>query len=144
MTLLLEIILLERDRVIDDEFRNVFEILWDSVVGEVERGCGRNICEHEGNVIDQAFGEESWQSRECIVHADRDTWDGSVGEDENGTDITEVILNFSCNTLFVEGVLLKTPSIGQSRRVEDVNLRTRSRVLIVFTDFVAHRYAVFT
>ena len=59
-------------------------------------------------------------------------------------DITEMILNFSCNILFVGCVLLKTPSIRQSRRVEDVNLRTRSCVLIVFTDLVAHRYAVFT
>ena len=64
--------------------------------------------------------------------------DGTIGEDENSIDITKLILNFSCNTLLVECVLIKSPSIGQSRRVEDANLRKRSRVLIVFTDFVAY------
>ena len=59
-------------------------------------------------------------------------------------DGTDVGTNLSCNTLLVEIVVLNTPSIGQSRRVEDVNLRKRSRVLIVPTDFVTHRYAVST
>jgi len=39
---------------------------------------------------------------------------------------------------------MNTPSIGQSRRVEDANLRNRSRVLIAFTDFVAYRHVVVT
>ena len=39
---------------------------------------------------------------------------------------------------------MNTPRIGQSRRVEDSNLRKRSCVLIVFMDFVAYRYAVST
>ena len=34
----------------------------------------------------------------------------------------EVLLNFSFNTLFVEWVSINTPSIGQSRGVEDANL----------------------
>ena len=121
-TPLLKVLLLECDQVIEEESRSVFESLWDSVVGEVERDSVWNIREQEGNVTGQAFGEESGQGREYIVHANRDTRDGTVGEDENGTDDIEVILYFNGNALFVEGVLMKTPSISQSRRIEDANL----------------------
>ena len=45
-----------------------------------------------------------------------------MSKDENGSDGVNVLLNLSCNTLFVELVLLDTASVGQSRRVEDANL----------------------
>jgi len=64
--------------------------------------------------------------------------DGTIGEDENSIDITKLILNFSCNTLFVEFILRNTPSISQSRCVKDVNLCKRSCMLIIFTGFVAY------
>ena len=43
MTLLFIIVLLECDRVIEEESRGVSESLWDSVVGEVERDSVWNI-----------------------------------------------------------------------------------------------------
>ena len=39
---------------------------------------------------------------------------------------------------------MNTPSIGQSRRVEDANLRERSHLFIIATDTCTYCYAIIT
>jgi len=140
----LEALLLERDRVVEEELRGVFEYLWNSVFRDVQREVCRGIGEQEGNVLGQGFGEESRECGECIVHARSDTRDGAIGEDENGSDRVNVVLNLSCNTLLVEFVLMNTTSIGQSRRIEDANLREMLHTLKPFTNTATYHYAIFT
>jgi len=113
----LEVLLLERDGVVEEELRCIFENRWDSVLGEIQREAARAIREQEGNVVGQAFGEESGQSGECVVRAGGDTLRGAIGEDEDGTDGIDVLLNLSCDALLVVLVLLNTASIRESGRV---------------------------
>ena len=51
--------------------------------------------------------------------------DSAIDEDDNGSNVIEVFLNFSGNTLPVDPGSLKTSSIDQPRGVEDVNLTKR-------------------
>ena len=39
---------------------------------------------------------------------------------------------------------MNTPSIGQSRRVEDANLRERSLLFMIFASTCTYRYAIMT
>ena len=47
----LEVFLLVRDRVIEEELGSVFEYPWDHVLGEVPSEGTRDIGEHEGDII---------------------------------------------------------------------------------------------
>jgi len=71
----------------------------------------QDISEHEGNVVDQSIGEDGGQSREGIVGTDSDTGDGAIGEDENGSDRVNVLIDLLRNTPLVEFILLNTASI---------------------------------
>ena len=55
-----------------------------------------------------------------------------------------MVLNLGRDTLLVELVLMNTPSISQSRRVEDANLRERSYLFIISTDTSTYHYAIIT
>ena len=54
-----------------------------------------------------------------------------------------MVLNLGCNTLLVELVLMNTASIGQSRRVEDSNLREKSHLFIISIACTYH-YTIIT
>jgi hypothetical protein len=87
-----EVLLLERDGVVEVELRSPFEHLWDSILGEVPREGTQNVGKYEGNIVGQGFGEDGGQSGECIVGADSDAGDSAIGEDENGIDGVDVPL----------------------------------------------------
>ena len=82
----------------------------------------RDIGEHEGNVGGQSFGEEGRQSGECIVGASIEARDGSIGDDENGGDVVDVLSELSRNISLVALVLLNATIVGQSWCVNDTNL----------------------
>ena len=82
----------------------------------------RDIGEHEGHVGGQRFGEEGRQSSECIVNAGSEARDGSIGNDENGGDGVDVLLELSRNISSVLLVLLMATSVGQSWCVNDTSL----------------------
>jgi len=65
-----------------------------------------------------------------------------MGEDENGTDGVDVLLNFGGNMLLVELVLFNTTTVGQSRGVEDANLGERLRILAIFKNAATYSYAI--
>jgi len=104
-TIEVEEITLERDGVVEEKPRSRFEHVWYSLRGEVQRQRTRDVGEHEGNVARQRFGEDGGQSGECIVGANIDAWNGTIGEDQNGIDGVDVLLNFGGNILLVELVL---------------------------------------
>jgi len=79
---------------------------------------------------------------QCIVRADSDARNSTIGENEDGIDRVDVILNLCCDTLLVNFVLLKTASIRQPRCVEDVNLGKWSNLLANFSKARAYLYAV--
>ena len=108
------------------------EHLWDSLLREVPRQGTRDVGEHEGNVVRQRFREDGGQSGECIFGASSDVWNGTIGEDENGIDGVDVLLNFGGDILLVVLIMFNTTSIGQSRGVEDANLGERLRILATF------------
>jgi len=69
--------------------------------------------------------------------------DSAIGEDKNGSDVIEVFLNFSGNTLPVDPGSLKTSSIDQPRSVEDVDLVMRLCLLTTSENAQTYDYAVF-
>jgi len=56
------------------------------------------------------------------VHADGDSRDGSIREDDYGGDRVEVLLNLSRDSTVVELVLLKITCLDEPRCIEDANL----------------------
>jgi len=56
-----------------------------------------------------------------MASADSGTRDSAIGEDENGSDRVDMLLNLSGDTLLVQLVLLRTASVGKPRRVDDAN-----------------------
>ena len=100
------------------------------------------IREHEGNVIGEGFGEDGGQSREYIIGANSHSWDSAIGEDENGSDCVDILLDLSDDALLVEFVLLNTTGVSQPRCIEDADLGTRLRLLITFTNTGTYHYAV--
>jgi len=118
----LDVLLLERDGVVEMELRSAFKHWWHSILGEVRSEGIQDVGKHEGNIVGQGFGEDGGQSGECIVGADSDTGDSAIGEDENGIDRVNAVLYFICNAPLVDLILLNTTSVGQSRRVKNANL----------------------
>jgi len=76
------------------------------------------------------------------VGADSNTREGTIGEDENGSEGTDVLLDLSHNTLLVELVLLNTASVDQSRGVEDANLGWALLVLTTFKNAGTYYHTV--
>jgi len=129
-----EVLLLERDRVVEMELRSVLEQPWDSILGEVPREGTRDVGKNESNIVGQGFGEDGGQSGEYIVGADSDAGVSAIREDENGIDGVDVLLYFINNTPLVGLILLSTTSVGQSRCIKDANLGS-SYELDLFTRF---------
>jgi len=119
----------ERDGVVEEELRGVFENVWNRISREVPVEGARNIGEHECSVAGQGFGEDGRQSGECIIGADSDSRDSTIGEDENCSERLDVLLDLSRNATLVELVLLNTASVGQPGCVEDADLGKRLPLL---------------
>ena len=77
----LEILLLERDGVTEEEMRSIFENFWDCIPREIPVERAQNIGEHEGNLAGQWFGKDGGECGECIGGANIHTWDRAIGED---------------------------------------------------------------
>jgi len=120
--------------------RSVLEQIWDSIPGKVPMEGGQDIGEHECDITGQGFGEDSGQSGERIVGPNIDARNGAIGEDDNGGDGVDVLLNLSCNALLVELILLSSASVGQPRCVEDANLGRR--LCLVIRNTSAYRYVI--
>ena len=116
---------MERDGVVEGKLRSAPENLWYIVLSEIPREGVRNICEYEGYVLGQRFGEDCGQSGEGIVRTNGDAGNSAIDEDENSSDGVDLLLNLNSNILLVDLVLLKTASVGQSRCIEDTNLCER-------------------
>jgi hypothetical protein len=134
----MQVLLLKRDGVVEEELWSAFERAWDSVLGEVPREGSLDIGEHKSNVVNQRFWEDGAQSGECVVCANSDTWDCAICEDENSSNGVEVLLNLSSNALLVVFILLNTASVGQPRRVEDSNLGKRLSIFNTFKNVGAY------
>lgn len=48
--------------------------------------------------------------------------DGAIDKDKDGNNGTDLLLDLSRNTLLVKGILMRTSSVGKTRRVEDADL----------------------
>ena len=120
-----------RDGIVEKEHWRAFEHSWDIFLKEVLKDGTLDIGEHEGNVIDQSFGEDGGQIGARVVRTEsgRIRGDG-VDEDEDSANRVDVLLNKSYKTLFVGLVLLHIVGADQPRRVEDANLMKRSFLLI--------------
>ena len=113
---------MERNGVAEEEVRSIFENFWDCFRGEIPVEGAQDIGEHEGNLAGQWFGKYGGKSGECMGGASIHTWDGAIGEEQNGGDGVGVTLDLSGNTLLVELVLLDTVSVSETRGVEDADL----------------------
>ena len=122
-------LLLERDGVIEEELRSMFEDFRDVIAGKVLEQQFRDVGEEEGEFAGQGIEQGGRESGESIVGADSDARDGPIGEDKNGSDRVDVLLDLTRNTL-VELVLLDTASVGKPRRVENANLGRKLGILV--------------
>ena len=114
--------------------RSIFETIWDSIASKVPMQGTRNIGEHEGGVARQRFREYCGQSGECIVSANGDARDGAIGEDENGSDGVDMLLDQGRNALLMELILLKAAGVRQPRSVKDANL---GKMLLLLTRHIS-------
>ena len=119
---------MQRDGIVEEELRSVLQNNRETVPGEVPMEGVRDIGEHEGGVADQGFGEDGGESGECIVGADCNVRDGAIRDNDDSSDGIDVFLDLGGNAPLVEGVLLNTSSVGQTRCVEDANLGGRSYI----------------
>ena len=55
----LEIPPVERDGVVEEELRSVFESLWECISREILKERVRGVGKQEGNFVGQGFGEDS-------------------------------------------------------------------------------------
>ena len=124
----------ERNGVVEEKHRTVFERLRGHVLREVPKEGTTNMSKNEGNVINQRFGEKSRQGGERAAHLDGCARGAAVDEDKYGANRADVLLNACYNVLCVGIIFLNTAIAGQwqPRRVEDTNLRKR---LCLFTAF---------
>jgi hypothetical protein len=120
-----------RDGIVEEEYWRAFERPWDLLLEEVLGGGTLNSSEHEGNVIEQSFGEDGRQNGARVVHIEREILGEVVDEDEDSTNRVDVLLNKSYNTLCAGLVSLNIVGAGQPRRVEDTNLTKRLFLLIL-------------
>ena len=137
----LVVFFMKRNRVVEENFSCVFENIWDSVSAEVPMEQARYIGEHEGNILGQGLGEDRGQSGQRVIGADSNARDGAIGEDENGSNKVDMLLDMIHNTLLVELVVLNTASIGQPRCIKDANLGKRLHILTTLINASNHHYA---
>jgi hypothetical protein len=60
----LKVLRLERNGVVEEELRNIFEYIWDGVHTKVPKEEARDLGKHEGSMIGQGFGEGGGESRQ--------------------------------------------------------------------------------
>jgi len=140
----LKVLLLERNGVVEEELRSVFESIRDGVRvrGEILVEGTRHIGEQEGNIIGRALGEDGGESGECRVGSISDDRDSAIGEHEDGSDRVGFLLDLSRNTFLGGLVLRNTAIIDEPRSVEDANLRKRLPMLATFIIGGTYHYAV--
>ena len=138
----LKVLLLKRDWVVEEELGSAFENIRESLPREIPMEGACDIGEYKGNIVGEGFGEDGGQGGECIISTMSDARDGAIGEDENGSDRVDVLLNMSCNTLLVDLVLLNTTSISQPGCVENADLLKRLHTPITFRHAGTHYNAV--
>jgi len=102
----------------------------------------RYIGEHEGNVLGLDFREDGGQGGQLVIGSDSNVRDSAIGEDENGSDGVDMLLDLRCNTLLVELLLPKNASVGQARCVEDANLGKRLGLLTATRHTGTYHYTV--
>ena len=103
---------MERDGVVEEELRGVFEILRECIGREILKERVRGVGKQKGNVVGQGFWEDGGENGEGIVGTDCNARNGPIDKNKNGADGVDVILDLRLNTLFVELVLLKVASIS--------------------------------
>ena len=123
--------------------RSIFQNFRDCVSGEIPVEGAHDIGEHEGNLAGQWIGKYGGERRECIGGASIHTWNGTIGEDQNGSDRVGVILDLSGNILLVQLILLDTFCVSQTRGVENTDLWKRLGILITFTNARTYHHAIF-
>ena len=138
----LEVFLVERNGVAEEEVRSIFENFWDCIPGEIPVEGAHDIGEQEGNLAGQWFGKYGGESGECVGGANIHTWDGAISENQNRSDGVGVPLDLSGNTLLVQLVLLDTVSISQTRGVDNTDLEKRLGILITFKNTRTYRHAI--
>ena len=90
----------------------ILETSRDSIFTKVAVKGTQNIGKHEANVFGQGLGKDGGQGGQCIVYADGAARNGAIGEDENGSDGIDMVLDLSFNTsLLAELVLLNSASV---------------------------------
>ena len=93
---------------------------------------GGEIGEDAGYIFSRDLEGEGGQKAECIVGTNSEARDGAIGEDDNGGNSVDVLLNLSGNTFHVEFVLLTIAGVSKPRCIEDANLREGLFMLIMF------------
>jgi len=124
---------LQCDGVVEEELRSGFEDIGDSISREVLIEGRGEIAEDEANVFDWDLEGDGGQKRECIVSTNSYARDGTIDDDDGGSNRFDVFLNLSGDTFHVEFVLSTISSIGQPRCVENADLKRRLRISTVLT-----------
>jgi hypothetical protein len=93
-------------------------------------------------LLDNVLGRDVGQSGERVVHPDSDTRDGTVGEDENGSDGVDESSDLGFYPLPVGLVLLGIAGLGEPRCIEDANLEKKLHLLTRLKGAVAYHYSV--
>ena len=102
----------------------------------------RYIGEHEGNILGQGLREDGGQHGQRVIGANSNARDGAIGEDENGSNRVDMLLDLIRDTLLVEFVVLDTASIGQPRCIKNANLGKRLHILTAFINASTYHYAI--
>jgi len=132
VTLKLKVLPLECDGVVEEELGGGFEDIWDSISGEILKEGRGEIGEDGANVFDWDPEGDGGQKGECVVGANSNARDGTIGENDNSVKRVGVLLHLRGDILHVESVLLAISSVDQPRCVEDANLRKRLYILSIF------------
>jgi len=122
----------ECDGVIEDELGSSFEDIWDGISREVlieDRG---GIAKDGANVFDWDPEGDGREKGECGVGTNSDARDGTIGENDNGSNRVGVLLHLCGDILHVEPILWTISSVGEPRCVEDANLGKRLYILSTF------------
>ena len=103
---------LEREGVVDLEPDGTSETSRDTILTKVVAKGAPNIGKHEASVFGQGLGKDGGQGGQCVVYAGGATRNGAIGEDENGSDGVDMVLDLSFNTSrLVEPILLSGASV---------------------------------
>jgi len=128
----LKVLLLECDRVVEDELGTGFEDIRGGISSEVlieDRG---DIAKDGANIFDWDLEGDGGEEGECGVGTNSDARDGTIGENDNGSNRFGVLLQLCGNILHVQYVLSTISSVGEPRCVQDANLGKGLCILSTF------------